>query len=462
MRNTTPKQAKFTEGSTLKHVVVMSATGAVGLMFMFLVDLVDMFFLSMLGKKEAVAAVGFAGTILFFTISLSIAVSIASTALVSRAVGAGDMALAKRRAVNSLAYGILFSSFMVWFLLPKIPHLLLFIGANGRALDLSIEYMQIVIWGMPAVMIGMIGSGIMRAIGDARRAMYATLIGGLVNALLDPIFIFGFGLEVQGAAIASLIARLSMVAVTYYCVVHLHNMLGQFEWLDFIKDVKVISLIAVPAMLTNLSSPLANAIVMEHASEFGDDAVAALAIIGRVIPVVFGGLFALSGAVGPILGQNMGAKRFDRMKSTLRSAVLYSFVYCSVLCLVLFQGQAWLATTFNATPETSQLIYFFATFVSFSFFFQSLLFIAIATFNNLGKPYLSTWLNFGRATIGTWPFIVFFSWVLGAEGILLGQAIGSIIFGVLGFVLATRYVNTLAQRQEALVVEETLHYEEVL
>ena len=462
-----PNQAKLTQGSTFKHVVYMSATGALGLMCMFLVDLVDMLFLSMLDEKEAVAAVGFASTIMFFTISLSIAVSISATALVSRAIGEGQIALAKRRAMNVLAFGTLFSLVVVWLLWPNIAFILSYIGATGRTLELSTEYLQILIIGMPAIMIGMIGSGIMRALGDARRAMYATLIGGLINAVLDPIFIFALDMGVQGAAIASLIARFSMVAVSYYGVVHVHKMLGRFDLMDFIKDVKPMCVIAVPAMLTNLSSPLANAIVMEHASSFGDDAVAAVAIIGRIIPVIFGGVFALSGAVGPMLGQNYGAGRFDRMHSTISSAVIYAFGYCLLLCIILFQLQDWLVATFNATQASADIIRFFATFVSFSFFFQSLLFIAIAVFNNLGKPLNSTLLNFGRATLGTWPLITFFALFMGAQGILFGQAIGSVIFGCLGFYMAKNYIKGLEQKayrekaSKAITSPQHLGYDEV-
>lgn len=462
-----PNQAKLTQGSTFKHVVYMSATGALGLMCMFLVDLVDMLFLSMLDEKEAVAAVGFASTIMFFTISLSIAVSISATALVSRAIGEGQIELAKRRAVNVLVFGTLFSLVVVWLLWPNIAFILSYIGATGRTLELSTEYLQILIIGMPAIMIGMIGSGIMRALGDARRAMYATLIGGLINAVLDPIFIFALDMGVQGAAIASLIARFSMVAVSYYGVVHVHKMLGRFDLMDFIKDVKPMCVIAVPAMLTNMSSPLANAIVMEHTASFGDDAVAAVAIIGRIIPVVFGGIFALSGAVGPILGQNYGAGRFDRMHSTINSAVIYAFGYCLVLCVILYQLQEWLAVTFNASQESADIIRFFATFVSFSFFFQSLLFIAIAVFNNLGKPLNSTLLNFGRATLGTWPLITFFALFMGAQGVLFGQAIGSVIFGCLGFYMARNYIKVLEQKaieekaSKAITSPQHLGYDEV-
>lgn len=458
-----PQQAKLTQGSTLKHVVVMSFTSALGLMCMFMVDLVDMLFLSFLDEQEALAAVGFASTVMFFTVSLCIAVSIAATALVARAIGEGNIEKAKRRATNVLVFGVLFSSLIVALLWPNVSDILTFIGASGRSLVLASNYLHILILGMPAVMIGMIASGIMRALGDARRAMYATLIGGIINALLDPIFIFTLGLGVEGAALASLIARLSMVVVSYYGVIHVHKMLGKFHLLHFVEDVRPICIIAVPAMLTNMSSPLANAIVMEHTATFGDDAVAAVAIIGRIIPVVFGGLFALSGAVGPILGQNYGAGRFDRMHSAISSAVIYAFAYCVVLCSALYFLQDWLVAIFHATKGTADLIHFFATYASFSFFFQSLLFIGIAVFNNLGKPFSSTLLNFGRATLGTWPLIIVFGWFMGAEGVLFGQAVGSVIFGCLGFVLGRRYIHTLEKKETRdLKLDSRIAYDDSL
>ncbi|TDO96306.1 MATE family efflux transporter [Marinomonas balearica] len=457
-----PKQATFTQGSTLKHIVTMSFTGALGLMIMFLVDLVDMLFLSMLDEKEAVAAVGFASTIMFFTISICIAVSIAAAAMVSRAIGSGDIELAKRRAVNVLAYGIVFSTVLVYLVWPKIPHILLYIGAYGRTLDLATDYLQIVMLGLPAVMIGMIGSGIMRALGDARRAMYATLVGGIVNAVLDPILIFLFRLDVQGAALASLIARFSMVAVSYYGVVQIHKMLGEFDLMDFIKDIRPISFIALPAMLTNICSPLANVIVMEYASSYGDDVVAAVAIVGRVIPVVFGGLFALTGAVGPILGQNYGARRFDRMHNTISSAVTYSFSYTAIVCLCLFWSKEWLISAFSASNETAEMIRFFATYVSFSFLFQSLMFIAIAAFNSLGRPFSGTALNFCRATLGTWPLISFFTLFMDEKGVWMGQAVGSVIFGCIALVMVRRYINELeSNAANEIALKESLPYEDV-
>lgn len=90
------QQAKFVNGSIMRHITVMSTSGAVGLMALFLVDLVDMFFISLLGQVELAAAIGFAGTIVFFSTSVSIGTSIATGALVSRALGAGKRTTRER------------------------------------------------------------------------------------------------------------------------------------------------------------------------------------------------------------------------------------------------------------------------------------------------------------------------------------------------------------------------------
>ena len=104
------EQAKFLTGSLFKHVSVMSLTASVGLMAIFLVDFVDMIFISMLGKAELAAAVGYAGAILFFTTSFGIGMSVAAGALVARALGAGDEQEAKRKATHALIYGFVFGA----------------------------------------------------------------------------------------------------------------------------------------------------------------------------------------------------------------------------------------------------------------------------------------------------------------------------------------------------------------
>ena len=210
--------AKFLTGNLFKHVTVMSLTASIGLVAIFLVDLVDMIFISMLGRDELAAAVGYAGAILFFTTAFSIGMAISAGALVARALGEGDEHKARRRAATSTIYGFVIASIfsaIVWFNLETLAALM---GASGPTLELSVHYMQIIVPSLPILMLGMVGGAILRAHGDARRAMMATLLGGVVNGVLDPILIFGLGLDLTGAALASVAARITIGFCSMYPV----------------------------------------------------------------------------------------------------------------------------------------------------------------------------------------------------------------------------------------------------
>ena len=97
-------KAVFTEGSTMRHVVTMTSTGAVGLLSIFMVDVINLFYISLLGEQELAAAVGYASTIMFFTISVSIGFAIAATAITAKAIGAGDEETARRNAGASIVF----------------------------------------------------------------------------------------------------------------------------------------------------------------------------------------------------------------------------------------------------------------------------------------------------------------------------------------------------------------------
>ena len=169
-------QAKFVEGNLFRHITVMALTSSVGLMAIFAVDLVNIIFISMLGQEEFTAAIGYAGAILFFTTSFGIGLAIAVSALVARAVGQQNLALAREKATSGLIIGIVFGvifSAVVWVLLPQIVTLL---GATGRTHELTVHFLRIVTPAQPFLMIGMIGGAILRSHGDAKRAMAATLL----------------------------------------------------------------------------------------------------------------------------------------------------------------------------------------------------------------------------------------------------------------------------------------------
>lgn len=435
-------QAVFTQGSTMRHVVVMTTASATGLLAMFGVDLVDMYFLTLLGEQELAAAVGFAGTLLFFLVSVSIGLQIALGALVARSEGAHRRDLARRFCTSSLLFNALVStliSAVAWF---NLPALLSVLGASGQTLEYATSYAGIVLPNMPVLVLGMSMAAGVRAVGDARRSMWATIMGSLVNAALDPLFIFTFGWGLEGAAIASVVARMVVLAIAWYAIHTVHGLPCRISRREFMEDMGPIMKIAGPAVLTNLATPIGSSFVLRTMSQFGDSAVAGAAIMGRISPVAFAAIFALSGAVGPIIGQNAGAGLYHRVRSTLVNAILFNVAYVAVVWLILWLCANMIVQAFSASDQAADLILFYTHFLVGAFVFNGVLFVANASFNNLHHPHWATCFNFGRAVLGTIPAVYFGAQWYGARGVMAGEAIGSVLFGVLAmmgvFVLVRR------------------------
>ncbi|MGR5119186.1 MATE family efflux transporter [Vibrio astriarenae] len=442
------QEAKFTHGSTMRHILVMSGAGSIGLMALFVVDLVDMLFISMLGQDELAAAVGFAGTLVFFSTSISIGTSIAMGALVSKSLGAKRQLEARRISVSTLMTALLISCTVSLSVYIYIPELLSLIGAKGYAAERAEAYLRILIPSGPLVAVAMASGAGLRAAGDAKRSMWATLAGGIVNAILDPIFIFGLDMNVEGAAWASVIARFTVLYFSLAPLIRVHNLVAPPSLLHWVGHSKAIFAIALPAILTNIATPFGNAIVTSAIAQFGEDYVAGFAVIGRLTPVCFAVIFALSGAVGPIIGQNYGAERFDRVEETLKNSLLVTTLYTLTVCILLYFLQDYVVLIFSLKNDAALIVSAFCTYVAISFIFNGTLFVANTSFNNLGKPLYSTGLNLGKATLGTIPFVYIGANHFGALGVMYGQAIGTVVFGLLALVVLRKHLSDIAKGEE--------------
>ncbi|WP_428032345.1 MATE family efflux transporter [Ancylobacter sp.] len=438
-----PLKARFVEGSTMRHVATMTAAGSIGLVAVFVVDLLNLFYISLLGEEELAAAIGYAGTVMFFTTSVGIGVMIGGSALVSRAIGGGRIDNGRRLSTSSLIYMALATGLMTAIMLPLLGPMLALLGATGRTLELARSFLLIVLPSTPLLGIGMAASGTLRGIGDARRSMWVTLSGGLATAVLDPVLILGLGLGVEGAAIATVIARVVMAAYGLNAVIRIHKLASRPSLAGFLADLGPLSAIAVPAILTNIATPVGNAYVTHALAPHGDASVAAWAVIGRLIPVAFGPLFALTGAIGPVIGQNVGAGRYDRVRQTVRDSLTLTVGYVLGVWLLLALARQPIAGVFGLSQEGVALVEFFCLYAAGAYVFFGALFVANAAFNNLGAPLLSTLFNWGRATLGTIPFVWLGGRWYGVEGVIAGQALGSVAFGVAALICAFAVVRRL-------------------
>ncbi|MGB7243666.1 MAG: MATE family efflux transporter, partial [Sulfitobacter sp.] len=283
---------------------------------------------------------------------------------------------------------------------------------------------------------------ILRAHGDARRAMMATIYGGLVNAILDPILIFGFDLELTGAALASVAARLVIAGTAMLPIIQHYGGIGRPNGMAMLRDLPPIAAIAVPAILTQLATPVGLAFVTRSMAQFGQEAIAGMAIVARLNPVAFGVIFALSGAVGPILGQNYGAGDTDRVRRGFNAAILFTALVIAGVSTILFILRAPIAGLFEATGITRDLVYLFCGPLALAFFFNGVLFVCNAAFNNLGHPFYSTFTNWARNTVFLIPLVMLGAGWLDAPGVLIGQSAAGVVMGIVAWIMAHRLIGS--------------------
>jgi Na+-driven multidrug efflux pump len=280
--------------------------------------------------------------------------------------------------------------------------------------------------------------------------MQVMLWGAFATAILDPVFIFGFGLGVTGAAIGGVIARFTIVAVGLKAAVFKHDLVARTSRKAAHQDLRLVMAIAIPAILTNLATPVANAYATRVFAQFGEAAVAAFAIVDRLNPMAFGALFALSSSVGPIMGQNLGAKLIGRVRQVLTDCLRFTLVYVVTVSMMLWLAAPLITRIFDAQDETAKLITFICTYSGMLWLFLGAIFVANAAFNNLGFPLLSTLFNWGRATLGTLPFMTIGAARFGPEGGYIGMIAGSALFGIAAVIAAYAVTGRLAKDQNVL------------
>jgi Na+-driven multidrug efflux pump len=432
-------EARFVTGNIMCHVVVMAGTGAIGLMAVFAVDLLNLFYISILGQRPIAAAVGFAGVIGFFQTSMLIGLTIGASAVVSRSIGAGAERAARHLAGSALVLMVLTGLIVGVGTVAMLGPILDVLGATGETRDLAETFLRISSPSLPLLAVGMGCSGLLRSIGDARRAMNVTLFAALATAVVDPILIFGLHLGLPGAAISTVLSRLVLATLGWIGTAVRHKLVARPSFRAVTGDFGAIFHVAGPALLTNLATPVGAAYVTRSMAVFGPDAVAGQATIDRISPVAFGLIYALSGAVGPVFAQNAGAGRLDRVRETLRDSSI--LVLATVLLAWGALGLA-LVRAFVARGVTAELVHLFCSWLAAGYLFTGALFVANAAFNNLGYPVLSTVFNWGRATLGTIPFVAYGAH-FGPVGVMVGQASGSIVFGMLALTTAFHVVGRL-------------------
>lgn len=437
------EQGRFLTGSTMGHVVRMTATGAFGITFVFLVDAANLLWLSQIGDPQLLAAIGFAYAIQFFSVSIGVGLMIAATALISRSIGEGQRAHARLQAGSGVVIATLFQAMVATAVVLARHQLVALAGATGDTAVLAARYLAITMPSLVPMAVALVCSGTLRADGFGAKAMYVTLFSGLVLMVIDPILILWLDLRLDGAAVGLVLFRFCLMGLALFFAAYQHRLIAMPSSASVRAVLRPYMAIAVPAIATQMATPAGNYFLTIVMAPFGDDAVAAWAVVGRLTVLAFGGIFALSGAIGGIFGQNYGAGQYDRLRSTYRDALLFCLVYTLVMWGLLAGATPLVIDAFRLSGQGEDVVRAFTTVGVGGFVFVGALFVSNAAFNNLGRPGRSTLVNWLKDGALSWPFAALLAGSFGAAGVIYGQAVAGAVIGIAAALWGWHFVGQL-------------------
>jgi len=422
-------------GQTLKQMTIPMIYGMILLMTF---NLVDTFFVGLLGTQP-LAAISFTFPITFTVISLTIGLGIGTSAVIARSLGKKDDKFAKCSGTSALilaatVVGLL--SFIGYLFTDEIFTLL---GANKELLPLIHDYMDYWFLGSVFLIGPMIGNSILRASGDTKTPSIVMGVGGVINAILDPIFIFGLGpvpeMGIKGAAIATLVSWLVGTGYIIYTVGIKRQLIHtSFVFIKtFSKSAKAILHIGLPAAGANMLTPIAAAVLTAIVATYGESAVAAFGVGSRIESIACLVVLAMSMTLPPFISQNFGAGNMHRVEEGYKTSVKFVLIWQVLIYGVLVLLAPWIAEAFSKEQSVADIIKLFIWILPLGYGLQGIIILTNSSFNALHKPMVALMLSIVRLFVCYVPLAYLGSIFYGLEGFFIGALIGNVVMAVISY-----------------------------
>ena len=437
----------LTQGPVARSLFRLTAPMMLAISSSIIVQMVEIGFIGQLGTAQ-IAAVTFTFPVTMMLSSVALGISIGTSSVIARRVGGGDWDSVRRLATHSLLLVALLLCLLAAVGIATIEPTFRALGASGDVLDYIHHYLVIYYPGTVLFTITMVTGSTMRATGDARLPGLIMTGGAALNLALDPILIFGwFGvphLGLTGAAVAMVLSRLTMAALLFYFAVMRDRLLLPIQqWRGrLLASWREILAVGLPAMATQMIGPISGAIITRLLASHGHDVVAGFGVAGRVEAVAVMLLFALSGSIGPFVGQNWGAGNLDRVHTGMRVAYRFSIGWGLFAWLVVLVLGNLVVPLIDANPEVVAAARRYLAIVPISYGLWGVLMMASAAFNSLGKPIPSTIMAFTRMFIFYVPLALLADHLFGYPGIFVATATANCVMGCWGYLWLKRALSS--------------------
>jgi len=430
----------LTQGSIVKKLVQLSLPMMLGIISMVAFNLIDTFYVGQLGKKE-LAALSFTFPVIMIIFSFIQGLGIGATALISKSIGRKDRNKAARETTDSIALTILITGFFVIIGLLTLKPTFSLLGADAETAVLVEDYMKIWYIALLFVSVPYVGNSAIRATGDALTPTFIMLFAVVINAILDPILIFGYlgapAMGLKGAAIATAISRGLTMVLSIYILIRREKLITfHMPGWELISGCwKSILNIAVPSGLARLIVPIATGVITTIMATYGDYAVAAFGVGSRIEFLASSILFAVAASIGPFVGQNFGSQKLDRVKEAVRISIRFAFLWGLFAwgLLALFANEV--AAIFNDNAQVLATIQSYLWIVPAGYGLQGVLSIINSHLNTVNKPMQASLIIVIQMLVIGIPIIYLGNHLAGIEGVFIALAITYVAGGLMSLLV---------------------------
>ncbi len=446
MKNT--QQRDFTEGSILKALIYLSIPLILTNILQTAYNLTDTFWVGRLGSS-AVAAVSLSFPIIFIMISLGMGIAIAGSILAAQHKGAKNHQMINHIATQTLVSVFVFSLFLAaigYFLSPVLIRIM---KVEPSVYKEAVGYLKVSFIGMPFMFLFMVFQSMMRSIGEVKLPFYIVFSTVLLNLVLDPLFIFGYknyipAYGVSGAAYASIGTQLLAASIGLYILLKGRKgiKIDLFHYSPDFPLLKKMIKMGIPVSIEQVSRSLGIFAMIMLVTAFGTLALASYGIGSRILSFVIIPAFGLGMATSTLVGQNIGAKKYERVKKTIKLSMNIAFWVMSFFGLLFFIFAADIARFFiPKDPATIKESAVFIRHIAVSFGFMGILIVLVGAFRGAGLTKISMLLTLFSVWILRFPLAYFLSKYthLQLRGIWLSYPLTNILTAIIGIIILYRY-----------------------
>ncbi len=439
----TGTEQNFTEGSINRAIFLLSIPMILEMAMESLLAVVDIFFISILGNNNAVTAVGLTESVIAIVYSIAMGLGMAATAMVARRIGEKDGPGAAIAAVNALYIGFVLSLLFSIAGFIYYEDILRLMGASQDIIDVGAGYTKWMLTGNITIMSLFIINAIFRGAGNAAIAMQSLWIANILNMILDPIFIFGWGpipaMGVEGAAIATNIGRGAGVLYQLYFlagkkgIIKIHKENIKVDGKIIVRLLKVSAGNIGQFLISTTSWLFLSRIIVN----FGSAAFAGYQFSIRIIMFTILPSWGMANAAATLVGQNLGAGQPDRAEKSVWTAGYLNMIFLGLISIIFFFISEPIMSIFSSNAEVVQYGTQCLRIVTFGYVFYGYGMVIIQAFNGAGDSRTPTILNL----FGYWLFQIPLAYVMamkldfGASGAFWAIAIAESAMAVVAIII---------------------------